>query len=37
MLAIDFVPGMVDFAREKAAAAGLANIEFRVMDGEQVE
>jgi len=37
VFATDFVAGMVDFAREKAAAAGLRNIEFRVMDGEQLD
>jgi enediyne biosynthesis protein CalE5 len=37
VVATDLVAGMVDFAREKAAAAGLRNIEFRVMDGEQLE
>lgn len=34
VLATDFVDGMVAFAREKAAAASLRNIEFRVSDGE---
>jgi ubiquinone/menaquinone biosynthesis C-methylase UbiE len=37
VLATDFVVAMVDFAREKVAAAGLSNIEFRVSDGEQLE
>ena len=37
VVAIDFVASMVDFAREKAAAAGLHNIEFRVTDGEQLD
>jgi ubiquinone/menaquinone biosynthesis C-methylase UbiE len=37
VLATDFVADMVAFAREKAAAAGLSNIEFRVMDGEQLD
>ena len=37
VLAVDAVSGMVEFAREKAAAAKLENIEFRVMDGEQLE
>lgn len=37
VFATDFVAGMVEFAREKAAAAGLRNIEFRVMDGEQLD
>ena len=37
VVAIDFVAPMVDFAREKAAAAGLRNIEFRVADGEQLD
>jgi ubiquinone/menaquinone biosynthesis C-methylase UbiE len=37
VVAIDFVAAMVDFAREKAAAAKLHNIEFRVTDGEQLE
>jgi ubiquinone/menaquinone biosynthesis C-methylase UbiE len=33
--AIDFVPEMVEIAREKARALGLANIDFQVADGEQ--
>jgi len=37
VVAIDFVARMVDFAREKAGAAGLRNIEFRVTDGEQLD
>jgi ubiquinone/menaquinone biosynthesis C-methylase UbiE len=37
VVATDFVAAMVDFAREKATAAGLQNIEFRVTDGEQLE
>lgn len=37
VFATDFVADMVDFAREKAASAGLRNIEFRVMDGEQLD
>jgi SAM-dependent methyltransferase len=37
VFAIDFVASMVNFAREKAAAAGLRNIEFRVIDGEQLD
>lgn len=36
VLATDFVDGMVAFAREKSVAAGLKNIEFRIMDGEQL-
>jgi len=34
--ASDFVPEMVAFAREKAQALGLGNIEFQVADGEQL-
>jgi ubiquinone/menaquinone biosynthesis C-methylase UbiE len=37
VVATDFVARMVDFAREKAAAAGLRNVEFRVTDGEQLD
>src|SRR5262245_7668 len=37
VLAVDFVAAMVDVAREKAAAAGLGNMEFRVMDGERLD
>lgn len=37
VLATDFVEGMIDFAREKAAAAGLRNIEFRLLDGESLD
>jgi SAM-dependent methyltransferase len=37
VLATDFVEGMVRFARDKAAAEGLRNIEFQVMDGEQLD
>jgi SAM-dependent methyltransferase len=37
VLAVDLVADMVAFAREKAAAAGLGNIEFRVLDGEQLD
>jgi len=37
VFAIDFTAGMVDFARQKATAAGLRNVEFRVMDGEQLD
>jgi ubiquinone/menaquinone biosynthesis C-methylase UbiE len=37
VLATDITSAMVDFAREKAAAAGLDNVEFRVMDGELLE
>ncbi|MCC6748823.1 MAG: class I SAM-dependent methyltransferase [Deltaproteobacteria bacterium] len=37
VLATDFVAEMVAFAREKAVARGLANIEFRHVDGECLE
>ena len=37
VLATDFVAGMIDFAREKAAAAGLRNVEFRLVDGEKID
>jgi ubiquinone/menaquinone biosynthesis C-methylase UbiE len=37
VLATDFVQGMLEFAREKAARAGLRNIEFRLVDGEQLD
>ncbi|MGH7268355.1 MAG: class I SAM-dependent methyltransferase [Candidatus Rokuibacteriota bacterium] len=37
VFAADIVAGMVEFAREKAAAAGLHNIEFRVIDGETLD
>jgi ubiquinone/menaquinone biosynthesis C-methylase UbiE len=37
VVAIDFVTPMVEFAREKASAAGLHNIEFRVTDGERLD
>lgn len=37
VVATDFVAAMVDVAREKATAAGLDNIEFRVVDGEQLD
>ncbi|HEX4985095.1 MAG TPA: class I SAM-dependent methyltransferase [Burkholderiales bacterium] len=35
--ATDIVAGMVEFAKEKAAAQGLRNIEFVVTDGEQLD
>jgi SAM-dependent methyltransferase len=35
--AFDFAPDMLAFAREKAAAEGLTNIDFRVSDGEAVD
>src|SRR5262245_57161799 len=34
--ATDLVAGMIAFAKEKAAAAALDNIEFVVTDGEQI-
>lgn len=37
VFATDIVAGMVEFAKEKAKAQGLDNIEFVVTDGEQLE
>lgn len=37
VLAIDFVEEMLVFAREKAAARGLSNVEFRCVDGERLD
>jgi ubiquinone/menaquinone biosynthesis C-methylase UbiE len=37
VLATDFAEPMVAIAREKAKAAGLSNIEFRVVDGEVLD
>jgi len=37
VFATDAVAGMVDFARKKAAAANLSNIDFQVMDAEQLD
>ncbi|HVY04598.1 MAG TPA: class I SAM-dependent methyltransferase [Burkholderiales bacterium] len=37
VLATDFVPGMVEFAKEKARAQSLSNIEFTVTDGELLD
>jgi len=37
VLGLDFVPEMLDFAREKAEKRGLKNVEFRVSDGEAID
>ena len=37
VIATDFVDEMLAFAREKAARRGLANIEFRHVDGEELD
>lgn len=37
VLGLDFVEDMLAFAREKAAARGLRNVEFRRQDGEQLD
>ena len=37
VLGTDFVPGMLAAARDKAAKKGLGNIEFKQVDGEQLE
>lgn len=37
VLAVDFVEEMLVFAREKAAALGLSNVEFKRQDGEALE
>jgi len=37
VFATDAIAGMVDFARAKATAANLHNIEFRVIDAEQLD
>jgi SAM-dependent methyltransferase len=37
LVATDIAPEMLDVARRRAAQAGLANIEFRAMDGEQLD
>jgi len=37
VIAMDYVPEMIAFAREKAAALGLNNIEFRIDDGEVLQ
>jgi SAM-dependent methyltransferase len=37
VLGTDFVEAMLGFARQKAAAAGLRNVEFRCVDGEALD
>ena len=37
VLGTDFVEGMLETARAKAALAGLGNVEFRVVDGEALD
>jgi SAM-dependent methyltransferase len=37
VVGVDFVEEMLAFAREKAVQRGLSNIEFRVMDAEQLD
>jgi len=37
VLATDMAPEMIEVAREKATADGLSNIEFRLVDGEEIE
>src|SRR3970040_2133 len=37
VLLSDQSPEQLDFAREKAAAQGLSNVEFRVADAEEIE
>jgi len=37
VLATDMAPEMIDVAREKASAEGVSNIEFRLVDGEQLD
>lgn len=37
VLATDMAPEMLEVARERAAAEGLSNIEFRLVDGEEID
>jgi enediyne biosynthesis protein CalE5 len=37
VLATDMAPEMIEVARDKAAAEGVSNIEFRVVDGEEID
>ena len=37
MISTDFSPEMVDVARANGQALGLANVEYRVMDAENME
>lgn len=37
VVAVDFSPGMLDAARRRANGLGLGNIEFSVMDGEELK
>src|SRR2546428_3711506 len=37
VLATDMAPEMLEVAREKARAQGLTNIEFRLVDGEELD
>jgi tRNA A58 N-methylase Trm61 len=37
VISTDFVPAMVDVARRRAGERGLANMEFRVMDAQDVD
>jgi len=37
VLATDMAPEMIEVAREKAAAEDLSNIEFRLVDGEEID
>ncbi|MEX0801456.1 MAG: class I SAM-dependent methyltransferase [Dehalococcoidia bacterium] len=37
VLATDIAPEMLEVAREKAAAEGVANVEFRLVDGEELD
>ena len=37
VLATDMAPEMLEVAREKALARGLANVEFRLVDGEELD
>jgi ubiquinone/menaquinone biosynthesis C-methylase UbiE len=37
VLGTDLVPEMVNYARERATARGVTNIEFRVVDGERLD
>ena len=36
VISTDFVPAMVDVARRRAASRGVSNIEFRVMDAQEI-
>lgn len=37
VLATDMAPEMIEVAREKSAAQGITNVEFRLVDGEEID